>query len=292
MKTGLRSFQKYVPADLVRLLIESGQEAELGGTRRELTVYFSDLVGFTSISEKLDPDTLVDLLSHYLDAMTGEILGNDGTVDKFIGDAIMAFWGAPRPHDNHPLAACRTALRNQAQLATLRAEWQRAGLPPLEARIGLHTGPATVGNFGSPNRLDYTAIGDTVNIASRLEGLNRIYGTSILISDATRAAVEGKMITRPIDRVAVKGRDQGILIHELIAEADSLPATDLAWIDHYADALERYFAADWTAARDGFDTVLRAKPADPAAQLLRERCQTYSANPPTGAWHGIFQAPK
>ncbi len=292
MKTGLRSFQKYVPADLVRLLIESGQEAELGGTRRELTVYFSDIVGFTSLSEKLHPDKLVEILSRYLEAMTGEILRNDGTVDKYIGDAIMAFWGAPREHADHPLAACRAALQNQTHLAALREEWCRAGLPPLEARIGLHTGSATVGNFGSPNRLDYTAIGDTVNIASRLESLNRIYGTSILISETTRLAVEGHLITRPIDKVAVKGRDQGTLIHELVGEVDSVSPDDLAWIGQFTAALEKYFAADWASARDQFEQVLKIKPGDAAARLLHDRCQSYLATPPANDWGGIFQAPK
>jgi adenylate cyclase len=292
MKTGLRSFQKYVPTDLVRLLLESGQEAELGGTRRELTVYFSDIVGFTSISEQLPPDTLVELLSRYLDDMTAEILQSGGTVDKYIGDAIMAFWGAPRPHDAQAIAACRTALANQARLSELRAEWKRAGLPELRARIGLHTGPVTVGNFGSPTRLDYTAIGDTVNVASRLEGLNRIYDTEILISEATRTAVTGDMVTRPIDKVAVKGREGGILIYELVGETSAVQEATVAWTNRYAEALEQYLKRDWGSAGNGFNAVLELKPHDTAARLMRDRCQDYLATPPGDDWDGVFHAPK
>ena len=292
MKTGLRSFQKYVPAELVRTLVESGQEAELGGERRELTVYFSDIVGFTSISEQLPPEKLVEILSRYLEEMAREVLGNSGTVDKYIGDAIMAFWGAPRPSDTHAYAACRTALANQDRLRELRAEWRRNGLPELRARIGLHTGSATVGNFGSPDRLDYTAIGDTVNVASRLEGLNRIYGTDILISGATRAAAGDMMVTRPIDRVAVKGRESGILVYELLGEAASIPGETIIWRDRHAAAFELYLQREWVPAREGFESVLDMKAGDVAACLMRARCESILAAPPEDGWDGIFHAPK
>lgn len=292
MKTGLRSFQKYVPADLVRLLLESNQEAELGGARKEISVYFSDLVEFTSISERLPPDQLVAMLSRYLDEMTREILQNGGTVDKYMGDAIMAFWGAPHPHVTHALAACRSALANQTRLARLREEWIRAGLPALHARIGLHTGEAAVGNFGSPDRLDYTAIGDTVNLSSRLERLNRIYGTEILISEATRTAVDDSMVTRPIDKVAVKGRTQGILVYELLGEKGAVPERVLLLTARHAEALHDYFNGNWTAAEAGFEAVLELYPQDAAASLMRDRCRTYLASPPANGWDGIFRAPK
>jgi adenylate cyclase len=292
MKTGLRSFQKYVPADLVRLLLQSGQEAELGGTRQELTVYFSDIVGFTSISEQLAPDVLVDLLSRYLEEMTAEILRSGGTVDKFIGDAIMAFWGAPRPHDAPAIAACRTALANQTRLSRLHPAWNKAGLPTLRARIGLHTGTATVGNFGSPNRLDYTAIGDTVNVASRLEGLNRIYGTDILISETTQAAVLDHMVTRPIDKVAVKGRERGILIYELMGETGTFPEADMTWVASYAGAFQKYLDRDWKSACNGFNAILELKPQDTPARLMRDRCQSCLAAPPPEDWDGVLREPK
>jgi adenylate cyclase len=276
----------------VRQLLESGLEAELGGTRQDLTVYFSDIVGFTSISEQLPPDALVQLLSEYLDEMSAEILQNGGTVDKYIGDAIMAFWGAPRTHDAPALAACRAALANQVRLSELRKDWTRAGLPPLRARIGLHTGKAMVGNFGSPNRLDYTVIGDTVNLASRLEGLNRIYGTDILISDATRAGVLDVMATRPVDKVAVKGRESGILVHELLGEIDGVSEETRQWAATHGDALECYFRRDWHAAIQGFTEVTRLKPGDGPAQLMLERCRVHLESPPGEGWNGVFRAPK
>ncbi len=292
MKTSLRSFQKYVPADLVRLLLESGEEAKLGGTRTEITVYFSDLVGFTSVSERLPPEELVALLARYLDEMTGEILRNRGTVDKFMGDSIMAFWGAPRPHDGDTLAACRAALANRAKLEALRREWMQAGLPPLHARTGIHTGTATVGNFGSPSRLDYTAIGDTVNVASRLEGLNQIYGTEILISEVTRAAVADVMFTRPIDRVAVKGRNEGMMIHELIGDVGTVSEFDLRSVETYANALDRYLNREWTDAYRGFAATLELKPDDAAARVMLDRCDMYRVSPPPTDWDGVFRAPK
>lgn len=292
MKTSLRSFKKYVPTDLVRLLLESGKEAELGGTRRELTVFFSDIVGFTSVSEKVSPDTLVTLLSRYLEEMAGEILRNGGTVDKYIGDAIMAIWGAPQSHEAPAIAACRTALANQARLSELRMDWKSEGLPALRARIGLHTGPAIVGNFGSPDRLDYTAIGDTVNIASRLESLNRIYGTEILIGPSTREAVREHMVTRPIDQVGVKGREEGIRIYELVGETGLVPETILTWTTRYAEALERYLARDWSTARDGFHGVLELNPHDMAARLMHDRCLACLATPPGDDWDGVYRAPK
>lgn len=292
MKTGLRSFQKYVPADLVRLLLETGEEAKLGGTRTDVTVYFSDIVGFTSVSESLDPEALVDLLACYLDEMTGEILQTGGTVDKFMGDAIMAFWGAPRPHEQGALAACRAALANRARLQELHKGWTDAGLPALHARTGIHTGPAIVGNFGSPDRLDYTAIGDTVNVASRIEGLNRVYGTDILISEVTRADVADVMFTRAIDKVAVKGRKEGILIHALIGEAEAASETDRAHAESYARALDLYFNRDWAAAEAAFGAVLAETPEDAAARVMRDRSRTYGASPPPADWDGVFQAPK
>lgn len=292
MKTGLRSFQKYVPEELVRSLIESGEEAELGGSRKELTVFFSDIVGFTSISEQLTPDRLVALLAVYLEEMTGEILRSGGTVDKYIGDAIMAFWGAPRSHETPALSACRAALANQARLEALRVRWEQEGLPPLRARIGLHTGEAIVGNFGSPRRLDYTAIGDTVNVASRLEGLNRVYGTEILISKATRRAVGEMMITRPIDRVAVKGRKEGLLVYELLGEVGGPADSEAPLHDRYVEALNLYFEKDWKAAAEGFESAIGDGPNNSAAILMRERCKQLLVNPPSADWDGVFHAPK
>ncbi|WP_159079973.1 adenylate/guanylate cyclase domain-containing protein [Methyloceanibacter sp. wino2] len=292
MKTGLRSFQKYVPADLVRLLLESGEEAKLGGARTEITVYFSDLEGFTSISETLPPDTLVDLLARYLDEMTGEILDHGGTVDKFIGDGIMALWGAPRSHGQDALGACRAALANRGRLAKLRDIWAKEGLPLLRTRTGIHTGSAMVGNFGSPNRLDYTAIGDTVNVASRLEGLNHIYGTDILISDVTRRAVDDVIVTRPIDKVAVKGRQEGLVIYALIGERDALSKDEIALAQACTEAMDLYFSQEWEAAAAAFAAILKQKPDDEPAKIMRDRCEAFAQSPPPADWDGLSQTEK
>ena len=287
MKTSLRSFQKYVPADLVRMLLESGEEAKLGGARTEITVYFSDIVGFTSVSEALTPETLVDMLARYLDEMTGEILRYGGTVDKFIGDAIMAFWGAPQPFEQDALAACRAALANRARLETLRQVWAKANLPTLDTRTGIHTGTATVGNFGSPSRLDYTAIGDAVNVASRLEDLNRVYGTDILISDVTQHDVADVIVTRPIDKVAVKGRQEGLVIYALIGERDRCSEEELALARSCTDAMALYFGGNWEAAEAAFSAILDRNPADTAALILRDRCRKFRDSPPPPDWDGL-----
>src|SRR5262249_14431183 len=183
MKTSLRSFRKYVPADLVALLMASGHEAELGGERRALTVYFSDIANFTTISESMDPESMVEHLGEYLQVLSDQILTTGGTVDKYIGDAIMALWGAPVEMPAHPLMACTAAVRNQQVVAEVRERWQREGKPAFEARIGINTGEVVVGNIGSERRLNYTVLGDAVNLASRLEGLNKFYGTQIVISE-------------------------------------------------------------------------------------------------------------
>jgi len=287
MKTSLRSFQKYVPADIVRMLLESGEEAKLGGARTEITVYFSDIVGFTSISEALTPETLVDMLARYLDEMTGEILRYGGTVDKFVGDAIMAFWGAPQPFEHDALAACRAALANRARLEALREVWAKADLPTLDTRTGIHTGTATVGNFGSPSRLDYTAIGDAVNVASRLENLNRIYGTDILISDVTQRDVAGVILTRPIDKVAVKGRQEGLVIYALIGERERCSEEELALAQFSEDAMALYFDRKWDAAEREFSAILERSPADMAALILRDRCRKFRGSPPPPDWDGL-----
>ncbi len=271
MKAGLRSFQKFVPHELVRSILASGEEARLGGARRGLTVYFSDIVSFTRIAEQLEPEPLVELLAEYLDAMTHGLLETDATVDKYVGDAIMAFWGAPDACEDQAARACRAALLNQRVLAGLRETWSAAGRPQLHARIGLHTGEAIVGNFGSEQRLAFTAIGDTVNLASRLEGLNTTYGTSILISEATRVAAGEAFVTRPIDRVAVKGRDEETLVHELIGEGDSVSVATREWVAVYSAALTSLFAGEPDEARARFTDALRLEPDDQAARVMLAR---------------------
>jgi adenylate cyclase len=286
MKTGLRSFQKYVPADLVRNLVRLGEEAELGGERRELTIYFSDIAGFTSISEQMDPEELVRHLSVYFSDLGRIFLENRATIDKYIGDAIMAFWNAPERVGNHAELACRTALRVQARLAELNACWRAEGRPELGTRCGLATGEVIVGNMGSEDRLNYTVIGDTANLASRLEGLNKYYGTRIMIAEATRMKVEGLFRTRKLDIVAVSGTTRPIAIHELVAEAGPLPEKDEAFIAAYESALALHVERRWPEAIARLDDALRLRPEDLAAQNLRARCEDYRLAPPPDDWNG------
>ena len=218
MKQGLRSFASFVPADLVRTLLESGQEAKLGGQVRPMTAFFSDIAGFTSVAEEMEPGALVELLGDYLQGMTQEIARESGTVDKFIGDGIMAFWGAPEPLADHAARACRAAVLCQRRLAELQRTGS-AGMKKLSTRIGVASGDVLVGNIGTPQRMNYTIMGDTVNLASRLEGLNKQYGTRVMASEAAVLAAGSRVVARPIDVVAVKGTARGVMVYELLALA-------------------------------------------------------------------------
>lgn len=285
MKAGLRSFRKYVPTDLVRELIRDGQEAELGGRRAELTVFFSDIAGFTTLAESTTPEGLAADLAGYFDLMTRTILESGGTVDKYIGDAVMAFWGAPAARPDHAAAALRAALLLRGRLAELNAERRSRGRPPIHTRIGLATGEVMVGNFGYAQRLNYTVMGDTVNLASRLEGLNAHVGTTVLCSEATARAAGPAAVTRLLGCVAVKGKREGVRIHEPLAagpEAPALAARAAAWNEAFA----RYLARDFAGAAPAFAAWLRESPGDEPAARLVEQCRAFAAHPPGPDWNG------
>jgi adenylate cyclase len=286
MKRNLRSFRKYVPADLVRELVAKGEEATLGGRRATLTIHFSDIAGFTTIAETASPEELVEMLSEYLDEMTKPIFASGGTVDKFIGDAIMAFWGAPRSMSDHALKACEAALANRDRLRVLNDTWERAGRPRLDARAALHTGEVIVGNIGSHEKLDYTVIGDSVNLASRLEGLNKRYGTSLMISQTTFDLVSETMVARPLDRVSVKGKARPIVVYELIGPRASVEAKDEAYAKKHTQGFELYSQQKFAGARAIFDELLTERADDLAAKLLRDRCGALIDSPPAADWDG------
>ncbi|HKH96089.1 MAG TPA: adenylate/guanylate cyclase domain-containing protein, partial [Beijerinckiaceae bacterium] len=281
MSAGLADFAKFIPTDLVRSLLAEGIRAEPGGTRREITVLFSDLAGFTGLSERLG-DGVVPVVSSYLDLASTAIADENGTIDKFIGDAVMAFWGAPRPDPEQALHACRAAL-------AIAASVDRIALPPglsdeLRVRIGIESGPAVVGNIGSSTRLNYTALGDTVNLASRLEGVNKIYGTTIIIiGQATRAAGGNRVSVRELDAVAVYGRSEGIRIYELVglrAGSDGVPG----WVAAYEEALSLYGAGHFEAALEKLDVVEELRPGDGPTRRLATRCRGLLAEPPSTGW--------
>jgi len=272
MKSGLRSFRKYVPADLVRQLIRLGRDAELGGELRDVTVFFSDIKSFTSIAEQTAPDLLVKRLGEYFGQMNEAILGERGTIDKYIGDAVMAFWGAPEPIDEAALRACRAALACQATtLEPAVAENGEASGFRFETRIGLCCGEAIVGNMGSADRLNYTAIGDVVNTASRLESACKYYGVRILISDSVRRQAGDAIVARALDLVAVKGKNIPLRVHELVGLADSTPATIAECMQRHDAAFAHYASGAFDEASAAFAALAEADPQDQAVARLLER---------------------
>jgi adenylate cyclase len=289
MKLSLRSFRKYVPAEVVRALLAAGQDATLGGERRTITIYFSDIADFTSISEQLTPEQLVTQLAEYLSAQSEQVLETHGTVDKYIGDAIMAFWGAPVVNSLQALAACTAAIRNQEKLQEMREKWKGEGKPLFFSRIGINTGEVIVGNFGSSARLNYTVIGDPVNLASRLEGLNKHYGTAIMISESTYEAAKEGIVARPLDWVSVKGKKSGVLVYELIGLKGEVSESIEKLVELYTHALASYRKQDWTGAIELFEQVLQIKPDDKPAKQMLKRCQDYQANSPGQAWDGVHR---
>jgi adenylate cyclase len=227
MRTVAETFSRFVPRRLVEKLIETGTPLQLGGARRQVTLLFSDIVNFTEITEKADPTRVMQYTSRYFAAMSQEIMSHSGTVDKFIGDAIMAIWNAPADDPDHAANACAAALAFQRANQRLNAEFAQEGWPVYRTRIGLHTGEAVVGNIGSEDRMNYTALGATVNLAARLEGLNKQYGTSILVSSAIKQRVGARFIFRSIDRISPKGFAEAFEIYELRGEPGAAGVGDV-----------------------------------------------------------------
>jgi adenylate cyclase len=287
MRQGLRSFGKFVPADLVRQLIAQEGDAHLQGEKRQLTVHFSDIEGFTTISENIPPEQLVELLAEYLGEMSRIIAEENGTVDKYIGDAVMAFWGAPQSVADHAHRAARAALRCQKRLAELETKWQAEGKPVFRARIGLNTGDMIVGNMGSAERLNYTVIGDAVNLASRLEGINKYYGTWIIIGETTQKLIADAYATRLLDFVAVKGKSEAIRIYELVSEKNAIDDETARFIAHYETAMGHYRNQQWDAAEKEFRAALGVRPDEAAAMMLGRIAEFRHQSPPAG-WNGEY----
>ena len=281
MKKGLRSFQKYVPRDLVAELIGLQKEAVLGTEKADVTIFFCDLANFTSASEVLESEDLNLLLTGYFGLVTRTLQAHGATVDKFIGDAVMAFWNAPKPQANHAVRGAAATLEVQRGLALLAAEWESKGLPPLTTRIGLNTGPVLVGNVGHADRLSYTVLGDAVNLASRLESLNKYYGTQNLAGGATLQSLGDRAVWRPVDKVAVKGKVQGTFIGEL---ADDEPA----WWADYRKAWDLYQAAQWQTAAEAFSRVRTPRGPDGVSEVLGARCRRFLEKGVPADWTGTW----
>jgi adenylate cyclase len=280
------AFGLYLSPHLARLVSERPEMLALGGEKRELTVLFSDIRGFTTMSEQLEPEALVELLNEYFGKMTDVIFSQDGTLDKYIGDAIMAVWGAPVPQSDHALRACRAAVGMVSALGALVADWRQRGLPELDIGIGINTGPMVVGNMGSARRLSYTVIGDNVNLGSRLEGLNKMYGSHIIASEATVQAARGALVARELDLVRVKGKRLPVRIYEILGMADERER----WaplLENSDAGLVAYREQRWDEAMLAFAAVLGNYPEDGPAQLYMERCRDMVAAPPESDWDGV-----
>ena len=284
----VESFSRYVPVAVVRELVAEGDVARIGGQNREMTLLFSDIADFTRISEGLEPQALADHMAEYFDELINIIQDNGGTIDKLVGDAIVAFWGAPNVDAEHAAHAVAAALACRERLATLNEAWREAGQPALHTRFGLATGTVTVGNFGARERLAYTVLGDKVNLASRLEGLNKAYGSEVLASEATVTACGEAFAWRRLDRVVVKGHQQPTWIYELLGTREALPEVQFTRARAYEDAWERYADRDFPAALEALD-VLLAEADDTAARRLRARCAALVTRPPGEGWEALYR---
>jgi adenylate cyclase len=267
------AFSRYLNPEVTELLARDPSQLRLGGERREITVFFSDIRDFTTIAEALGPEPLGKLLNEYLGAMTDIVFRHEGLLDKYVGDAIMAFWGAPVAAPDHARRCCQAALDMLAALASLHERWAADGVPLIEIRIGIHSGEAMVGNFGSAQRFSYTAMGDTVNVASRLEGVNKQYGTHVLISESTRRAIGDAFLYREIDRVMVKGRVEPVSAYELLGAArDDRDGRLRRQVEDFGAALRAFQAQAWDEAVARFETLEREFPQDRAVGSFLERC--------------------
>jgi adenylate cyclase len=284
------AFQQYLSPEVIRRLLENPDLVKPRKT--EITVMFSDVRGFTSISEKLDAQELAALLNEYLTDMTQIIFSHNGTLDKYIGDAVMAFWGAPFEEPGHATLGCHAALEMIARLKEMQKKWRVDGRPVLDIGVGLCTGIASVGNMGSALRYGYTALGDTVNLSSRLEGLNKEYGTHILLSDTTYAAVEdSRLIFRELDLIRVKGKLQPVMLYELVA-ARGTPEGDAPDLEErlemFAQGRACYRERRWQDAQIIFERLSERWPEDGPARMYLNRCKEYLVAGPEQNWDGVY----
>lgn len=281
------TFQKYVSPAIVTEVLKDPKNLSLGGRKQHMSVFFSDVRGFTTLSEKLDPQELSALLNQYLTPMTEIVFNNKGTLDKYMGDALMAFFGAPISYPDHAIRACRCALEQIAKLNEIQQDFASRGLPSIDIGIGINTGEMSVGNMGSKTVRSYTVMGDAVNLGSRLEGINKEYGTKILISEYTQEALGGNFWTREIDRVRVKGKVKPVRIFELLSEEEP-PASTLQLLDAFQMGYALYMKKRFSEARQSFAQALQLAPDDSASQLFLKRCEDFIASPPPEDWDGVY----
>jgi adenylate cyclase len=279
------AFSRYLAPDVVAALVAQPGRLTLGGETRELTVMFADVAGFTTLAEGRDPAEVVSLMNECFEQLTGVIQAEGGTVDKFIGDAVMAFWNAPVAQPDHAARALRAARDLLAAVARVNDAWESRGLPKLGMRVGVATGPAVVGNVGSQTKFNYTVMGDTVNLASRVEGAAKVYGTASLITDTTATAAAGAVPLRELDRLRVKGRAEAVTVFEVLLHDDPTMAHAEA-MRTFAKGIEQYRARAFDEATAQFDAVLAVVPDDGPSLEMKERCRAYAQTPPPAGWRG------
>jgi PAS domain S-box-containing protein len=284
------AFKHYVPPSVSDMISKDPKDLKLGGEEKELTVLFSDLIGFSAISEKYSPGEMVTILSDYFDEMTDQVFLYEGTLSEYVGDELLAIFGAPVDQPDNASRACYSALAMDRCLKKLNKTWVKIGRPALKARIGVNTGRMLVGNLGSRHRFSYGVVGDNVNLGSRLEGLCGIYGVDILVSEATANQVKESFNLREIDQVKVKGRVQPVKIFELISEKeDPLQPGRKESISSYEKGLIAYQNQNFATAIDLFKQALDAWSLDNPAKIMIERCEGYTDNPPPEDWDGVFE---
>jgi adenylate cyclase len=277
-------FRHYLSPDVIDRVIQNPALLRLGGEKREITSFFSDVAGFTAISEALAPEELVNLLNEYLQEMTDIILSSGGTLDKYEGDAMIAFWNAPLDQPDHALRACRAALGCQKRLGELQPHFQDKYRKGVTIRIGLNSGAAVVGNMGSSRRFDYTAMGDTINLAARLEGACKQYKVPILVGEETYRRVQDDIGAREVDIVRVVGKTKPVAIYEIVGEKAGSSAAEIGRLKAYNEAREAYKRRDWERAEVLFGKI----EGDALSALYWERCRALKAAPPAGEWDGVF----
>lgn len=293
MRKSLASFARFVPSNLVKKLLDKGTEVKIGGSKRNITIFFSDIVNFSSISELYSAEKMIVQLSEYFEEMTEILNQNNGTVDKYIGDAIMAFWGAPQHDTNHSLHCCVSALLCQRRLLDLNRKWSYEKKPEFLMRIGIHTGEAIVGNIGSSERMNYTILGDSVNLTSRFVSINRVYGTNIIVSDTTVKSLQDNAIVRPLDIVAVKGKIEGVPVYELVAlkNADPLvlPSNDqIKFCEEFTKGFRYYLEKRWDEAITIFNNLQLIFGKDEPCGMYIKRCEEFKKSPPPSNWDGVY----
>jgi len=283
------AFERYVPEGVVKDLLKHPEKLSLGGEERFITVLFSDIAGFTTLSEKLPPKELVNLINEYLSEMTDIILSHNGIIDKYEGDAIMAEFGVPIFYKDHALKACITALDMQKRLNELSEKWEQTGLPGLKSRIGINSGNMIVGNMGSKKVFDYTALGDEVNLASRLEGANKLYGTNIMINESTNDLVKDELLTRPLDLIRVKGKQKPVQVFELISKKlEGREGLNIEIVSTYTNGIQYYHKREWQQASECFRFCLKKNPGDIPSRIYLKRIIEHVKNPPPPDWDGVY----